>query len=60
MAKLARFTNGDKEFVVIFDLDDPDVSEFTDDGAELAEMVTITGDVSSFPTDRVLSDPVFG
>lgn len=60
MAKLARFTDGDKEFVVIFDTDDPDMSEYTADGAELAEMVSIVGDVTTFPTDRVLSDPVFG
>lgn len=60
MAQLARFTSdgGDKEFVVIFGEDEPDTSEYTDGGFSLAEMVPIDGEVTTFPCDRELSDPV--
>ncbi len=62
MAKLAHFTesDGEKEFVVIFTDDNPDTSEYTDGGFELARMVDVDGDVTMFPTDRELRDPVFG
>lgn len=62
MAKLARFSeaNGSGEFVVIFNSNDPDTSEYTEGGATLDEMVTILDDVTLFPTDRELRDPVMG
>jgi hypothetical protein len=59
MAKLARFTesDGSGEFVVIFDNDNPDLSEYEGEYT-LAEMLTIQGDVTTFPCDRQLRDPV--
>lgn len=59
MPKLARFTesDGNGEFVVIFDTDDPDLSEY-EGSYVLAEMVSISGDVTTFPCDRELRDPV--
>lgn len=61
MPKLAHFTevDGNGEFVVIFDSDGPDVSEYEGE-YKLAAMVTIVGDVTAWPCDRALRDPFAG
>lgn len=55
MATIAHFTeiDGNGEFVVIFDTDEPDTSEYEGE-YELARKVTFDGDVSIFPCDREL------
>ncbi len=59
MAKLAHFTeiDGNGEFVVIFNTDTPDTSDY-EIGYKLERMVDIHGDVTMFPTDRELVDPI--